>query len=181
MIQSFLTKIRPFAFGFITCLFLAGCSINHMISNTTKGMANAIFYPKVRVAHVVFHADTALNSTLDETPHSTVLRIYQLKDIDRFYEAQYNDFMTEKSTALGATQLTQKNILMRPGETIILDIPFEEETAFIGITALFSHPDLASDDWRIVIPKKGLKPDSVNNIEVGKQTLLINPFRDKTL
>lgn len=89
--------------------------------------------------------------------------------------------MTEKTTALGVTMLTQKNILMSPGETIILNIPFEEETAFIGITALFNHPDLTSDDWRIIIPKKGLKTDSINNIEVGKQILSINPFRDKAL
>lgn len=159
-----------------TALSLTGCGLTQMVSDGTSDVAKSIFYKQIKVVHLDFVARDALNTDDNGTPLSTIIRIYQLKNADSFNNSDYATLFDKDSEILKGSLLAQKDIRIRPGESIAVDMPMEEGAEFVAIAALFHSPDLITDDWRAVIPKKNLLPDDPRRLVLTEQSMTLTPL-----
>lgn len=136
-----------------TTFNLTGCGLTQIVSDGTSNVAKSIFYKQIKVVHLDFTARDALNTDDNGLPLSTIVRIYQLKNIDNFNYSDYSTLFANDNEALKSELVAQKDIRIRPGESISVDMPMEEDTKFVAIAAMFHTPDLITNDWRVVIPK----------------------------
>lgn len=65
-------------------------------------MAKSIFYKQIKVVHLDFTARDALNTDDNGLPLSTIVRIYQLKNIDNFNYSDYSTLFANDNEALKA-------------------------------------------------------------------------------
>ncbi|WP_265498088.1 type VI secretion system lipoprotein TssJ [Providencia rustigianii] len=163
----------------IATLSLAGCGLTQMVSDGTRNATNAIFYKQVKVAHLDFVAREALNTDDTGASLSTIVRVYQLKDTESFNESDYAYLFANDSQVLKSSLVAQKDLRIRPGESISLDMPLEEGAEYVAIAVMFHHPDLITDDWRVVIPKKRLLPDDPRLLTLADNTMTLKPLGDK--
>ena len=165
----------------IATLNLTGCGLTQMIGDGTSDVAKSIFYKQVKVIHLDFIAREALNNDDSGTSLSTVIRIYQLKNADSFNNSDYATLFAKDSEVLKSALIIQKDIRIRPGESISLDMPLEEGTEFVAVAAMFNNPDLITDDWRVVITKKHLLPDEPRRLVLLDHTMTLNPLGNTKL
>lgn len=110
---------------------------------------------------------------------STVVRIYQLKDRKAFDSTDYASLFATDSQALKADLLTEKDIRLRPGEAVTVDMPMEASTRFVAVAAMFLTPDGNNNSWRLVLSRDDLDPDDARQIELNQQTIMLQPLKDK--
>ncbi|QMR47578.1 type VI secretion system lipoprotein TssJ [Citrobacter freundii] len=110
---------------------------------------------------------------------STVVRIYQLKDRKAFDSANYQSLFAEDSTVVKADLVAQKDIRVRPGESVTLDIPLETEAQYIAVAGMFISPKQSEDSWRVVLSREDLDPDKARIIELKTQGLALMPLEDE--
>ncbi|EPL9571251.1 type VI secretion system lipoprotein TssJ [Providencia rettgeri] len=155
---------------------LTGCGLTQMVSDGTSNVAKSIFYKQVKVVHLDFVARDALNTDDNGASLSTVIRIYQLKNADSFDNSDYETLFDRDSEILKSSLVAQKDIRIRPGESIAVDMPMEEGAEFVAIAAMFNNPDKITDDWRVVIPKKRLLPNDPRRLVLTEQSMTLNPL-----
>lgn len=163
----------------LATLNLTGCGLTQMVSDGTRSAANSIFYKQVKVIHLDFVAREALNTDDTGASLSTIIRVYQLKDSESFDESDYASLFAKDSQVLKPSIVTQKDLRIRPGESISLDMPLEEGAEFVAIAVMFHHPDLITDDWRVVIPKKRLLPDAPRLLTLADNSMTLKPLGEK--
>ncbi|CAG9417072.1 type VI secretion system lipoprotein TssJ [Providencia alcalifaciens] len=163
----------------LATLNLTGCGLTQMVSDGTRSAANAIFYKQVKIVHLDFVAREALNTDDTGASLSTIIRVYQLKDSESFDESDYASLFAKDSQVLKPSIVTQKDLRIRPGESISLDMPLEEGAEFVAIAVMFHHPDLITDDWRVVIPKKRLLPDDPRLLTLVDNSMTLKPLGEK--
>lgn len=59
------------------------------------------------------------------------------------------------------------------GESVAVDIPFENEAQYVAVAGMFISPDLSEDSWRVVLRREDLDPDNARVIELNTQTLAL--------
>lgn len=161
----------------VTTMFnLTGCGLTQIVSDGTSNVAKSIFYKQIKVVHLDFTARDALNTDDNGLPLSTIVRIYQLKNIDNFNYSDYSTLFANDNEALKSELVAQKDIRIRPGESISVDMPMEEDTKFVAIAAMFHTPDLITNDWRVVIPKKQLLPETPRHLVLTEHKITLSPI-----
>ena len=184
------SSVKPFtrgiqstrqAFLLMAALGLTGCGLTQTIGDGTSNIAKSIFYKQIKVVHLDFVARDALNTNDNGVSLSTIIRVYQLKNADNFNDTDYPSLFAEDSEVLKSSLLAQKDLRIRPGESISLDMPMEEGAEFVAIAVMFHDPDLITDDWRVVIPKKRLLPDDPRRLVLSEHTMTLNPLGDYKL
>lgn len=158
---------------------LSGCGLTQKVSEGTKAMTTAIFYKQVRTLHLDLRARAALNVNDDGIPLPTMIRIYQLKDRKAFDGADYKALSTGDGLVIKADLLVEKDIRLKPGEAVSVDMPMEETAQYVAVTALFLSPDQPRNTWRLVIPRQDLDPDNARLIEASDNRLTLLPLKDK--
>nr|WP_193162776.1 type VI secretion system lipoprotein TssJ [Enterobacter ludwigii] len=160
-------------------VLLTGCGLTQKVSEGTKAVATSIFYKQVRTLHLDIRARAALNVNDDGIPLPTMIRIYQLKDRKAFDGADYKALSTGDGQVIKADLLAEKDIRLKPGEAVAVDMPVEEATQFVAVAALFLSPDQPRNTWRLVIPRKDLDPDKARCIEASDNQLILLPLKEK--
>ncbi|ENR5391641.1 type VI secretion system lipoprotein TssJ [Providencia rettgeri] len=163
----------------LSALNLSGCGLTQMVGDGTRNVASSLFYKQVKVVHLDFVAREALNTDDTGASLSTIIRVYQLKNFESFIESDYSTLFAKDSQVLKSSLVTQKDLRIRPGESISLDMPLEEGAEFVAIAVMFHHPDLVTDDWRVVIPKKRLLPDDPRLLTLVDNTMTLKPLGEK--
>ncbi|MEW2739613.1 type VI secretion system lipoprotein TssJ [Providencia sp. PROV130] len=163
----------------LSALNLSGCGLTQMVGDGTRNVASSLFYKQVKVVHLDFVAREALNTDDTGASLSTIIRVYQLKNFESFVESDYSTLFAKDSQVLKSSLVTQKDLRIRPGESISLDMPLEEGAEFVAIAVMFHHPDLVTDDWRVVIPKKRLLPDDPRLLTLVDNTMTLKPLGEK--
>ncbi|MGJ3448936.1 type VI secretion system lipoprotein TssJ [Enterobacter sp. PTB] len=158
---------------------LSGCGLTQKVSEGTKAVTTAIFYKQVRTLHLDLRARAALNVNDDGIPLPTMIRIYQLKDRKAFDGADYKALSTGDGLVIKADLLAEKDIRLKPGEAVAVDMPAEEATQYVAVAAMFLSPDQARNTWRLVIPRQDLDPDKARRIEASDNRLTLLPLKDK--
>lgn len=156
-------------------LSLSGCGLTQKVSDGAIGVTKAIFYKQIKIAHLDFVAREALNTNDNGITLSTIIRIYQLNNADSFNSSDYTTLFTGDRETLKSTLIAQKDIRIRPGESIAIDMPMEDGTEFIAIAVMFNHPDLITNNWRVVIPKKHLLVDTPHRLVLSEQSVILTP------
>ncbi|WP_072571165.1 type VI secretion system lipoprotein TssJ [Enterobacter sp. SA187] len=168
-------------FTFITLIMVAtlcGCGLTQKVGDSTVAMTRALFFKQVKILHLDIIAREAANNNAAGIPLSTVIRIYQLKDRKVFDDTDYPSLFAEDSQAIKSDLVAQKDIRLRPGASITIDMPLEASANYVAVAALFLTPDTANNTWRVVLNRDELDPDVARKIEMNNQTLALLPLKD---
>ncbi|QLO05699.1 type VI secretion system lipoprotein TssJ [Citrobacter freundii] len=158
---------------------LTGCGLTQTVSESTVSLTKSIFHKEIKTLHLDFLAREAVNKNAQGIALSTVVRIYQLKDRKAFDSANYQSLFAEDSTVVKADLVAQKDIRVRPGESVTLDIPLETEAQYIAVAGMFISPEQSEDSWRVVLSREDLDPDKARIIELKTQGLALMPLEDE--
>lgn len=164
-----LAALLPLAF------LLSGCGLTQSVSDGTKSVATAIFYKTVKTVHLDLEARAALNPDDDGMPLATEVRVYQLKDRQVFDKADYAALQSDADTVLGADLVAEKDVWVRPGNTVSLDMPMDEKAQYVALVAQFRSPDARKNDWRLVLTRDDLDPDKARVIELEGYSMTLKP------
>ncbi|WP_434088364.1 type VI secretion system lipoprotein TssJ [Atlantibacter hermannii] len=74
-----------------------------------------------------------------------IVRVYQLKDRKTFDKTVYQQLLQEGDAILKEDLLASRDVVLKPGSDISLDMPMESDAQFVAIAALFRHPDTVTD------------------------------------
>ena len=101
---------------------------------------------------VTLNSTEELNPDPDGTPHSVVVRVYTLKDDDRFKKATFTDLWKRDRDTLGRDLLTWEEVTVHPGSEYPLEFEVElkEDQGFLGVVAFFL--EYQGKAWRQILP-----------------------------
>lgn len=152
---------------------VTGCGLTQKVSEGTVSLTKSIFYKEIKTLHLDLSAREAANKNAQGIALSTVVRIYQLKDRKAFDSANYQSLFAQDSTVAKADLLAQRDVRVRPGESVTVDIPFENEAQYVAVAGMFISPDQSEDSWRVVLRREDLDPDKARVIELNSQALFL--------
>ena len=81
--------------------------------------------------------------------------------------------------ALQADRVAEKDVRLRPGESVTVDMPMETSVQFVAVAAMFIDPDLTQNSWRLVLTRDELDPARPRIIEASQNQLTLHPFKEK--
>ncbi|TFB27369.1 type VI secretion system lipoprotein TssJ [Lelliottia nimipressuralis] len=157
---------------------LSGCGLTQTVKDGTISVTKSIFYKQVKILHLDIQARSGMNNNAKGASLATVVRIYQLKDRKAFDSTDYPSLFADDSQALKADLLVEKDIRLRPGESVALDMPMDEKAQFVAVAGMFMSPDQTNDTWRIVLTRDVLDPDKPRIIEASNNRLTLQPLKD---
>lgn len=96
-----------------------------------------------------------VNPDVNGRPSPIVMRIYELKNIGKFEEADFYNLLEGYETFLGADLLASEQFHLQPGDTKIVKHAVAPETKYIAVTA--AYRDLNEAVWRCSIRIKTAK------------------------
>ncbi|MDM2894800.1 type VI secretion system lipoprotein TssJ [Citrobacter sp. Cpo030] len=152
---------------------VTGCGLTQKVSEGTVSLTKSIFYKEIKTLHLDLSAREAANKNAQGIALSTVVRIYQLKDRKAFDSANYQSLFAQDSTVVKADLLAQRDVRVQPGESVAVDIPFENEAQYVAVAGMFISPDQSEDSWRVVLRREDLDPDKARAIELNSQALVL--------
>ncbi|MGY5367968.1 type VI secretion system lipoprotein TssJ [Enterobacter oligotrophicus] len=157
---------------------LTGCGLTQTVKDGTISVTKSIFYKQVKTLHLDIRAREGINNNAKGASLSTVVRIYQLKDRKAFDSTDYPSLFADDSQAIKAELVAERDIRLRPGESVTLDIPLEEAAQYVAVAGMFMAPDQANDTWRIVLSRDDLDPDTARVIEASNNRLVLLPLKE---
>ncbi|RBQ35362.1 type VI secretion system lipoprotein TssJ [Rahnella aquatilis] len=162
-------------------LLLSGCGLTQAVTDGTVSATKSIFHKKIKDLHMDFTAREALNTDASEASSSSqpvLVRVYQLRDDKNFQKTVYQQLAGEGDDALKDDLLASRNVVIKPGTAMSLDMPMEKDAKFVAVVGLFRHPDMDKNQWRLVIKREELDPDKARVIELGNNSLTLQPVKD---
>ncbi|OSZ84453.1 type VI secretion system-associated lipoprotein [Yersinia pestis subsp. microtus bv. Caucasica] len=157
-------------------LLLSGCGLTQAVTDSTVSATKSLFYKQIKVLHLDFTAREALNTDAHEANSSSepvMVRVYQLRDDKTFLKTVYQQLASDGEAALKDDLLASRSVVVKPGGAVTLDMPMEKETQFVAVVALFRHPDMAKDHWRLILTLDDLHPDKPRTLELGNNSLTL--------
>lgn len=92
-----------------------------------------------------------LNPSASDRPSPLRLRLYELRTVAAFQQADFMALYQQDQTTLGADLLGREEIVLNPGETRPYALKvLNAETRFLGVVALYR--DLEHATWRAFAP-----------------------------
>lgn len=164
------------ALGLMTTL--TGCGLTQSVTDGTVSVTKSIFYKQVKTLHLDIQARDGVNNNARGAALATVVRIYQLKDRKAFDSTDYPSLFADDSLAIKTDLVAEKDIRVRPGESVTLDMPMEEAAQYVAVAGMFMAPDQVNNSWRITLSRDDLDPDKPRVIEVSNNQLTLQPLKD---
>ncbi|MBM1020215.1 type VI secretion system lipoprotein TssJ [Enterobacter sp. A11] len=171
--------MKRFTALLLLALTLTGCGLTQRVSDGTTSVAKAIFYKQVKTLHLDLAARAALNPDEDGMPLATDVWVYQLKDRQAFDKADYAALQSDAGAVLSADLLAERDMWIRPGTTVSLDMPLDEKAQYVALVAQFRTPDVRKNDWRLVLARADLDPDKPRTVALEGNTMALKPTEDK--
>ncbi|HDC4566275.1 type VI secretion system lipoprotein TssJ [Enterobacter cloacae] len=156
---------------------LTGCGLTQTVKDGTISVTKSIFYKQIKTLHLDIQARSGVNNNAKGASLATVVRIYQLKDRKAFDSTDYPSLFADDSQAVRADLVDEKDIRLRPGEPVSLDMPLDESTQFVAVAGMFMAPDQTNDTWRLVLTRDDLDPDKPRIIEASNNRLILQPLK----
>lgn len=178
MLRTLLIKRLPFL---LLPALLVGCGLTQSVSDGTSSAMKSIFYRQVKTLHLDVTAREALNTDGQENTSLSeplMVRVYQLKDRKIFDKTVYQQLLTQGDDTPGAEILVSRSLVVKPGEDASLDMPLDEKAQFVAVVGLFRQPDMAKNDWKLVLRRDDLDPEKPRVIEAGNNQLTLQPLKD---
>lgn len=157
---------------------LTGCGLSQTVKDGTVSVAKSIFYKQVKTLHLDIQARSGVNNNANGASLATVVRVYQLKDRKAFDSTDYPSLFADDSQAIKADLVAEKDIRLRPGESVTLDMPLDEIAEYVAVAAMFMAPDQTNDTWRLVLAREDLDPDNPRIIEASNNRLTLQARKE---
>ena len=138
---------------------LAACS---SLSNISP------FKPSVASVAGSIQAAADLNPSSSQRPSPVLLRMYELKSVTAFNQADFMSLYRGDQAALGADLVAREELTLNPGETRPLNKTLAPETRFLGIVALYR--DLERATWRTTV---AIKPGTQHKLDIRAERLAV--------
>ena len=149
------------------------------VKDGAVSVTQSIFYPQVKTLHLDLRAREGVNNNAKGASLATVVRIYQLKDRQAFDNTDYPSLFAGDGQVLQADRVAEKDVRLRPGESVTVDMPMETSAQFVAVAAMFIDPDLTQNSWRLVLTRDDLDPARPRIIEASQNQLTLHPFKEK--
>ncbi|MCW1828079.1 type VI secretion system lipoprotein TssJ [Enterobacter asburiae] len=173
MMIKHITRIVALALTVLLTSLLSGCGLAQSVTDSSKKVAKALFYKKVKVVHLQFRSRAELNPDEDGMALATRVQVYQLKDRKAFDKADYNALVDSADVTLSEDIVAKKEIQARPGQIINFTMPMDEQALYVAIVAQYRTPDVRRNDWRLVLSRDDVAPDDVLRIEMARYSLIL--------
>ncbi|HDH0095596.1 TPA: type VI secretion system lipoprotein TssJ [Klebsiella pneumoniae] len=176
-----ITAVKPSArlLAFLMVTVLTGCGLTQTVKDGAVSVTQSIFYPQVKTLHLDLRAREGVNNNAKGASLATVVRICQLKDRQAFDNTDYPSLFAGDGQALHADRVAEKDVRLRPGESVTVDMPMETSAQFVAVAAMFIDPDLTQNSWRLVLTRDELDPARPRIIEASQNQLTLHPFKEK--
>lgn len=105
-----------------------------------------------------------LNAGRTDKPLALVIKVLYLRSLDRFEQAQFNDFLTDQKIreTLGDDLVSSREMLVLPDQKYNSTEHMSLDTRYIGFVALFRGP--AANRWRFAYD---VKKSAASGITLG--------------
>ncbi len=132
-------------FLFIVILILSGCSSEPEKPAPEKPVAVAEPPPKAPPTTVQLHmvVSEQANPDLNGRPSPIVIRIYELKSLGKFEEADFYKLFENYDSHLGPELTGAEQYHLKPGDVNIIKRTLSAETKYIGVLAAFRDTNQA--------------------------------------
>ncbi len=148
-----------------------------VISLSGCSMVDAMFEPDPTKIALTLEASENLNPDINGRASPLVTRLYELKSVDVFSNADFFTIYHSDTDALGGDIELRKEIKLTPGETLQLDFEPKPDSRFIAVFG--AYRDLETAQWRAytAIPPNKTTPMT---IEFAQTSIGINlPVEDE--
>lgn len=81
------------------------------------------------------------------------------------------------SQAIKDDLLEEKDVSLRPGGAVLVDMPLDENAQYVAVAGMFISPDQVKNSWRVVLSRDDLEPSKPRIIEAGDNRLILKPLR----
>lgn len=86
--------------------------------------------------------------------------------------------LKDADTILKADLLASRDVVVKPGGDVNLDMPMEAGAQYVAVVGLFRHPDMVNNTWKQVLEREDLDPDKPRILEAGNNRLTLQPLKD---
>lgn len=136
--------IRPLFIFMLLALVLFGCG-SEPKKEASVQPKEAQVTPETKIKVNISVIDS-VNPDINGRPSPVVVRLYELKNIGKFEEADFYKLFENHEAALGPDLLTSEKFHFRPGDTKSLGHTVTPDTKYIAVTAAFR--DFNKAVWR---------------------------------
>lgn len=174
-----ITAFKPAAM-MLGAVLLSGCGLTQTVVEGTASATQAIFYKQLTTLKLDFSGRAALNTDEPDMAAQsvpTLVRVYQLRDSLALEKATYQSVLHDGDTLLKEALLAQHDVVVKPGEGAILNVPLSKDTQVIAVVALFRMPDTVKNSWRLLIPREQLEPKQARLIELSNNSVTLQPLK----
>lgn len=133
------------------------CIILLVVAGLTGCASKPILFPTKIKAELV--ADEGLNPDINGRPSPLVVRLYQLKSIDTFENADFFTLYDEEASALGGDLVTREEFEMTPGEVRSYEHRPDDSANYFAVIA--AYRDIDEAHWRTITEIKKNKTNKL--------------------
>ncbi len=106
--------------------------------------------PKLVSTKVAIAATADINPDATGRPSPVVLRVYQLRDGDKFRNADFFALYDDDQKVLGSELLSRQEFMLSPSASQTVDVNVAADAKFLGAIAAFH--DIRTAQWRVIMP-----------------------------
>lgn len=117
-----------------------------------------------------------INPDVDGTPSPLAISIFELSNSVSFAHANFFDLYSNAKETLGSSLLYEKDVVLSPGQTMSVAMPYVDGVRYLGYVAAFRNVNVLL--WRDLVavpPKPGL--NSRVSVLVDKHGLHVLPLQ----
>lgn len=102
--------------------------------------------PQIIIVNSQLEAEAVVNPDYYGRPSPVHIRIYELRGVEAFAEAEYNALFEQEEDILGDDLIKHEDYRLTPGELQEFDFQADPEIKFLGVVAAFRNIEDAN--WR---------------------------------
>ncbi|MCB1930330.1 MAG: type VI secretion system lipoprotein TssJ [Rhodocyclaceae bacterium] len=106
--------------------------------------------PDPTVVAATFQAEENLNPDSSGRPSPLVVRMYELKALSAFKDADFFSLWDNEQQTLAGDLVAREEMVLRPGDTHSIQRTTQPGTRFVGVVA--AYRDLERAVWRASVP-----------------------------
>lgn len=146
-------------------LLASGCAsqggVGGMVGKTLEAVGLKGQTPREQAVPLRLYAGDNLNAGKEKRGLALVVRVYQLRGVQRFEQAPFDSFLDEASekAVLGDDLIKATEILLLPGQRHELIETVAADGSHLGVVALFRTP--AANRWRFAFDTRKAVKDGI--------------------
>jgi type VI secretion system protein VasD len=129
----------------------------------------------VSTVTVTLSADSGVNPDINDRPSPIVARIYELKSLSVFNNADFFNLFEQDVALLGEEMLMRDELHFQPGQVKMLERDLQPDTRYIGVIG--AYRDIENATWRRSI-EIDLHHETTFVIEFGKRGITLQKISE---